>query len=340
MNEADKQVAAHLDRPDWSAFSLAMVRIVYDRRYNLGFPGAQRLHPFDLRKYARAWKSLEHSLGERLREVHVPVGAPVSEDELQLVHEPSYLASLRQSAVVAQAVEVPALRRAPWWLLDRYLLQPMRWATAGTVIAGRAALENGLAFNLGGGFHHAKPGGGEGFSIFNDIAIMIQVLRAGGQLSSGARIACIDLDAHMGNGVAWCFHDDSTVFLFDMHNEAIYPMWDAPARERIDCPIGLAPGCPGSTYLSRLESCLPSFLDSIRRSAPIALAVYNAGTDVLEDDALGGLALTIDEVLLRDRFVLEATHSRAIPTVVVTSGGYGKQSYQSIARMIQSAVTN
>src|SRR5262249_55561944 len=129
----------------------AMACVVYDRRYNLGFPGAQRLHPFDLRKYARAWKALRTEIGPDLDRLHVAVPAPGSDEELSLAHTAEYLKSLRQSAVVAQAIEVPALRRAPWWLLERFVLQPMRWMTAGTILAGRAAFQRGLAFNLGGG---------------------------------------------------------------------------------------------------------------------------------------------------------------------------------------------
>src|SRR5262245_29604308 len=118
-----------------------MVRVAYHPRNNLSFPGAQRLHPFDLRKYARAWKVLGQTRGHWLYEIHSTVDSPVGDGELTLVHTGEYLRSLRQSGVIAQAIEVPALRRAPWWLLDRFLLQPMRWATAGSIVAGRAALE-------------------------------------------------------------------------------------------------------------------------------------------------------------------------------------------------------
>ena len=129
-----------------------MFRVAYHRRYNLGFPGVGRLHPFDLQKYARAWRELKKTLGETLQVARLPVAAPVTDEDLLLVHSRVYLRSLRTSAIVAQAIEVPSLRRAPWWLLDRFVLQPMRWATAGTILAGKAALDCGLAFNLGGGF--------------------------------------------------------------------------------------------------------------------------------------------------------------------------------------------
>jgi histone deacetylase 11 len=315
-----------------------MSRIVYHPRYNLGFPGSQRLHPFDLRKYSRTWRVLRREL-PHWRALHIQVPGPVSDDELRLVHAESYLESLRQSAVVATAIEVPAMRRAPWWLLDRYVLQPMRWATAGTIIAGRAALEHGLVFNLGGGFHHATPGGGEGFSIYNDIAVMIAVLRCEGRLTASSRLVCVDLDAHLGNGVAHCFLEDATVFLFDMHNGSIYPMHDTEAVRRVDCSIELRPGCSGETYMAHLiTERLPAFLHSISRSAPLALAVYNAGTDVLAHDVLGGMALSLEDVLARDQFVLTQLGDRGIPTVVLTSGGYSSISYQAIANMVVAAI--
>jgi len=314
-----------------------MLRVAYHPRYNLGFPGANKLHPFDLRKYARAWGVLKKSLGKRLQEIHLPVTAPVSVEQLALVHTQEYLDSLRASLVVAQAIEVPSLRRAPWWLLDRFVLQPMRWATAGTIIAAQSALHHGVAFNLGGGFHHAKPSGGEGFSIYNDIAVMVRELRRSGKLAETSRVAYIDLDAHQGNGVACCFRDDPRVFLFDIHNGAIYPFLDLVARERIDCLLPVRPDCNGEYYLKLLHERLPPFLDSVSHSATVGLVIYNAGTDVLEGDPLGGLALSMDDVLARDRFVIETLGNRKLPTVVLTSGGYTAVSYQAIARMILAA---
>jgi histone deacetylase 11 len=315
-----------------------MIRVVYHPRYNLGFPGAQRLHPFDLRKYARAWQVLRKSLGDRLRDMHLKVDAPVTDADLALVHTDEYLRSLRQSGVVARAIEVPAMRRAPWWLLDRFVLRPMRWATAGTIAAGRAALDSGLAFNLGGGFHHAKPNAGEGFSIYNDIAVMIRVLQHEEKLAASDRIAYIDLDAHLGNGVAWCFREDPRLFHFDMHNSQIYPSYDSVARQRVDCPLPLAPLCTGSEYLRLLQQRLPPFLDSVTRSAEVGLAIYNAGTDVLDNDPLGGLRLSLDDCLERDRFVLEALRQRSLPTAMFTSGGYTSISYRAIARFVLAAV--
>src|SRR5262249_22922708 len=174
------------------------------------------------------------------------------------------------------------------------------------------------AFNLGGGFHHAKPSESEGFSIYNDIAVMIHTLRREQRIPPDGRIAYIDLDAHLGNGVAWCFRHDASVFLFDMHNGSIYPIFDMVARDRVDCLVPLRPDTRGSEYLNELRRRLPPFLDSVGKSTTVNLAIYNAGTDVLVDDPLGGLGLSLDDVLARDQFVLQSLRERGIPTVVLT----------------------
>ena len=53
----------------------------------------------------------------------------------------------------------------------------MRWACAGTILAGELALEHGLAVNMSGGYHHAKPDAGEGFCIYSDIGLLVDRLR-------------------------------------------------------------------------------------------------------------------------------------------------------------------
>src|SRR5690606_27531322 len=136
----------------------------------------------------------------------------VTRDELLTIHTPEYLEKLRDRRYVARALEVPQLARLPMWALDRYVLRPMRWATHGTMIAAREALEHGLAINLGGGFHHAKPDLGEGFSIYNDIALAALAVRRERLIADDARILAIDLDAHQGNGVSHAMREDSRFF--------------------------------------------------------------------------------------------------------------------------------
>ena len=307
------------------------MRLVYTSRYNIGFLGLERLHPFDSRKYGRAWRAVGREV-RRLRDrAWVGVTRPVALADLAATHDPAYLARLNSSLELARALELPFLRRLPAWAVWRVVLRPMRWAVAGSLVAAREALGCGLALNLSGGYHHAAPDRGEGFCVFNDIAHLVHGLRAEGRLAPNDRVVYVDLDAHQGNGVFHHFRADRRVFVYDAFNPSIYPAHDRAARDRIDCAVPLPTHCTGAEYLRLLELTLPGFLDSVRRTERVGLVVYNAGTDVFADDALGGLNLTAADVLARDQFVIEQTRSRGIPTVMLLSGGYSRESYRLVA---------
>lgn len=310
------------------------MRVIYHPRYNISLFGLERLHPFDSRKYGRAWAMLRHKLGSQLAQYHVRVDRQVSDEELLTVHSREYLSSLRSSRAISRTLEMPLFQFAPAWLLRWRVLQPMRWATRGSVLAARAALETGAAVNLSGGYHHAKPTQGEGFCVFSDAALIVRQLRAERMIQETDRIAYIDLDAHQGNGVCHQFRGDRQVFIFDMYNKDIYPTADYEARERIDCNVPLTFNCLGAEYLRLLRGKLPGFLDSISKSAKVKLAIYNAGTDVFAGDKLGGLNLSAEDVLTRDLFVMDELKERRIPAVMLLSGGYSRESYRLVAATV------
>jgi histone deacetylase 11 len=307
---------------------------VYSRRYNIGLPGLQRLHPFDVRKYGRAYHLLKQRLGHKFTDAVIAPPRPVGRRDLLAIHTAAYLDQLREPAYLARALEVPLLSRIPAWVTDWLVLRHMRWATMGTIVAARQALKCGLAINLSGGYHHAGPSRGEGFSIYNDIALAVRELRSSGALSDQDRVVYVDLDVHQGNGVCHAFFDDNRIYIFDMFNPSIYPASDAKAKRRVDCPVPMFRGCADADYLAALGSKLPVFLDGVSRSGHVGVAIYNAGTDIFIADALGGLNVSADGVLHRDRFVLDQLVQRQIPTVMLPSGGYSRESYKLVANTV------
>lgn len=312
------------------------MKLVYTRRYNIGFLGLERLHPFDSRKYGRAWRAIGRSNRRLRNRAWVGVPGPASDADLAAIHDPAYLTRLRDPNELASALELPFVRKLPGWSVRWAILRPMRWAVAGSLVAAREALADGLAVNLSGGYHHAKPDHGEGFCVFNDVAYLIHGLRAEGRLAADDRVAYIDLDAHQGNGVCHHFRSDRRVFVYDAFNRGIYPAYDRAARDRIDCPVPLPSDCTGVEYLRLLGQSLPGFLDSIGRAGRVGLAVYNAGTDVFEGDTLGGLKLTAEDVLTRDLYVIEQLRARHIPVVMLLSGGYSRESYRLVAHTVSA----
>jgi histone deacetylase 11 len=252
---------------------------------------------------------------------------------LLAVHSPEYLNRLRGAKFVAGVVEIPVFRYVPGWVADRVILRPMRWATMGTVVAAREAMEHGLAINLSGGYHHASPNDGHGFSAYADVALAIEGLRTSGRLKEGDKVVYIDLDAHQGNGVCRTYFEDRRVFIYDQYNRHIFPL-DVRAQRRIDCDASVEGGCGECDYLATLRQKLPAFLDGLTRNDGVSLGVYNAGTDIFVADQLGGMNVSAAGVLERDRFVLEQLIKRRIPTLVVLSGGYSQHSYELVAAMV------
>ncbi len=314
-----------------------MTVVVYNPKYDIRFGGLERLHPFDSRKYSRAYARAKAQLGATLSRATLDPGKGAPASALSTVHTQAYLRKLNEPSVVAAALELGFVRFLPIKLVDRYVLAKMRLATAGTILAAEAAMERGLAINLSGGYHHAKRGSGEGFCVYNDIAIAIRSLRAKGLLAQEQRVLYVDLDAHMGNGVADVFADDRSVTLFDMFNRGIYPADDRAALARLDFGLPLAFGVEDSLYLSALQRELPEAIDGL--SAP-GFAIYNAGTDVFEGDPLGGMKLSEQAILQRDLFVLRHLRERGIPTLMLPSGGYTRESHRFLARAVCEALTN
>ena len=318
--------------------------VVYSPRYDIRACGLEDRHLFDTRKYSRAFGRLSLRLGESFTAMTTSPKCPLRQKDFLAVHSKSYLARLKSASYLAEILEVPDVERIPAPIVRYVVLRPMRWACAGTLLAGDLAVKHGFAINLSGGYHHAKPDAGEGFCVYSDIALVIHHLRGTGAVAAGAPIAYVDLDAHQGNGVCDCFSSDRSVGIFDMFNRDIYPAHDDEARRRIDCAIPLRSECPTDDYLELLEYRLPQFLDSLARSSRIALLIYNAGTDILQDDPLGQLSVSADAIIRRDLFVARQAWRRSIPFIMLLSGGYTEQSHRvisdSVAKILQENTAN
>lgn len=310
--------------------SVIQPKIVSSPDYDIHFFGIEMLHPFDSRKYGRAWKELRRHFGEEVASRTIQPENEIDDDDLLMVHTREYLETLKSSPIIARAVEMAVLASVPYRLLRSRLIHPMRLATRGTVIAGFEAMENGIAVNLSGGYHHASREQGEGFCLYADVPLAIEKLRDDGLLAEDETAIIIDLDAHQGNGHERIYRGQEHAFIFDMYNQSIYPM-DHYARERIDYHIPLNSGVNSSAYLDLLHHKLPEALDRVHKPG---IAFYIAGTDIYEGDLLGGMKVSEDAVLQRDRFVIDQFVSRGIPLAIVLGGGYSKESYRMVTAMV------
>ena len=288
-------------------------------RYVIPLPAG---HRFPIAKYALLRdRALAGGLiaPERL---HEPARATL--EELRLVHTDRYVRSIAEGTVTGEEQRRIGF---PW---SPELVERSLRAVGGTCEAAAAALREGVAVNLAGGTHHAFPDHGEGFCVFNDVAVAVRSLQRRGEI---ARAAVIDLDVHQGNGTHAVFAGDASVFTFSMHGGRNYPFRPAgDARQRTGEPhpyglrvsgnldIDLPDGTRDEEYLRALELALPGVLSA----AMPDLVVYLAGADPHEGDRLGRMALTFDGLLRRDAMVLEACREVGIPVAITIAGGYGR----------------
>lgn len=201
---------------------------------------------------------------------------------------------------------------------SRELAIRSRLAVQGTLNAGLMALQDGMAGNLAGGTHHAMPGFGEGFCVFNDVAVAIRVLKQAKWVNN---VLVIDCDVHQGNGTAEIFRNDPSVYTFSIHGEKNYPFRKPPST----LDIGLPDKTGNKEYLTVLQDAL----EKIYMEFTPDLVFYLAGIDPLETDHFGRLSLTHNGLRERENLVIETTVERNIPIVLLLSGGYAPTVYET-----------
>jgi acetoin utilization deacetylase AcuC-like enzyme len=277
-------------------------------RYTIPLPTN---HRFPIAKYARLRDAVIASGLIPAGNLHEPERAPV--ESLLLVHTERYV-----QAVIAGTLTDAEQRRIglPW---SESLVERSFRAVGGTCEAAAAALDRGVTMNLAGGTHHAFPDHGEGFCVFNDVAVAIRSLQRGGRIR---RAVVIDLDVHQGNGTHAIFAGDASVFTFSMHGGRNYPFHKVPGSLDVELPDGTG----DDAYLGALAEVLPRVLSA---SAP-DLAIYLAGADSHEGDRLGRLCLSFDGLARRDVMVLDACREVGIPVAITIAGGYGRNIEDSV----------
>ncbi|PHR20971.1 MAG: histone deacetylase [Hoeflea sp.] len=262
-------------------------------------------HRFPMGKYTRLMELIRAShMGERVI-VHAP--GPASAAWLSLAHDRVYVDQVL-------ACKVPALieREIGFPVNERVSLRA-RLATAGTVMAARLALAEGIACNTAGGSHHARRAQGAGFCTFNDVAVAAHLLLADGEVG---RVLVIDLDVHQGDGTAEICAGVDAIRTVSMHSEKNYPV----RKQVSSIDVALPDGVRDAAYLETLDWLLPRSIDGF---AP-DLVFYNAGVDPHENDRLGRLSLSDRGLKDRDRRVFSFFRERGIAVASVLGGGYSR----------------
>jgi acetoin utilization deacetylase AcuC-like enzyme len=277
------------------------MKLVYSNQYDLNLGS----HVFPSIKYRLIKEKLLRDGIAQPKDFVEPAAA--ADEDVALVHHREYIRKLQTgklSYLEILRLEIPyspELIRAVWL------------SAGGSILAGRLALEDSVAVNVGGGFHHAHPDHGEGFCVLNDVAIAIRRLQKDKAIE---RVMTVDCDVHQGNGTAAIFGGDHSVFTFSIHQENNYPYPKPPST----LDINLRDGVEDAEYLHELGKGLDQSLAEFKPD----LIFYVAGADPYRDDQLGGLRVSLEGLEQRDRLVFEKAKAQKLPVAVTLAGGYAR----------------
>jgi acetoin utilization deacetylase AcuC-like enzyme len=246
---------------------------------------------------------------------------PASDEDILRVHDPGYVQRLKTGTLSYHEIlqmEIP---------YSRQMVEAVWLAAGGSILAGRKALEDGIAMNIGGGFHHAFPDHGEGFCVIHDVAVAIRRLLADKAIE---RALVIDCDVHHGNGTAAIFARDPNVFTISIHQYNNYPAEKPPS----DIDIHLEDRVTDAEYLAALSH---RYVPAVNQFRP-QLVFYVAGADPYYRDQLGGLSLSLEGLKRRDRLVMEAARKAGAAVAITLAGGYAIDVNETVTIHVNTAL--
>ena len=267
-----------------------MLYIAFDACYAHPLP---ERHRFPMIKYELLPKQLLHEGTCTPRQFISP--KPINKNTVLRVHDAEYYEKL--CALTLSKEEIRGLG----FPLSKELVHREHVIAQGTIDGAEHALTHGIAMNVAGGTHHAFADRSEAFCMLNDQAIAAQWLLDNGMAN---KVLILDLDVHQGNGTAAIFSNHKDVFTFSMHGEKNYPF----RKEKSDWDIELADQTDDSTYLN--QKVQPDFV------------FYLCGVDVIAEDKLGRLGLSMSGCKQRDEMVLKWCRRHDLPVQCSMGGGY------------------
>jgi acetoin utilization deacetylase AcuC-like enzyme len=277
-------------------------KLIYHQRYDLNL-GA---HVFPSQKFRLIAESLRDEGIAAPTDFLQP--APACDEDILRVHTADWVRKLKTGTLTPSDVMRLEIPYSP------ELVEAVWLAAGGSILAGQCALRDGFGANLGGGFHHAYPGHGEGFCAIHDVAVAIRRLQSDKAIAKGM---VIDTDVHHGNGTAAIFRDDPTVFTLSIHQENNYPAHKPPSS--ID--LNMLDRADDDEYLGALIPAVQKALEDFRPD----MVFYLGGADPFCEDQLGGLSLTKKGLLQRDTQIFEEVRRRNIPVATALAGGYARR---------------
>ncbi len=263
------------------------VGITYHEKFSQYDLGAD--HPFKGDRFNNVMVLFKEQGLFRLPSVSLLKPEPVTLRDLLRVHGKEYLDLIFRLAEANKPYDM----ETP---VSPQILEAARLLVGGAIEAGKAIYDGKVerAVALGGGYHHAGRDYGGGFCLFNDVAVLVEVLR---EEYAVKRVLILDYDVHFGNGTSDIYYSDPEVLFISLHQDpkTIYPgigfveEIGEGAGEGFNVNVPLPPGTGDQTYLQALKEVFVPLAEEFKPEIILA----NGGSDAHFADRLGNLGLTV-----------------------------------------------
>lgn len=267
-------------------------------------------HKFPIKKFGELFKLLKQDQIISDKNLHIP--NPVSFQDLARVHTDEYVRKINTLSLSKEE------ERKLGFPMVESVRQRSFVATGGTVLAAELALKHRLACNTAGGSHHAFSDSGNGYCVFNDVAVAAKKLIAEKNIK---KILIFDLDVHQGDGTAKIFQNNDNVFTLSVHSKKNYPL----TKQLSNIDIELDEGVKDDEYL---EVVLKS-LEKVNQ-IQFDFVFYIAGVDIHEEDKIGKFKVSLEGIKKRDELVIANFFDKKIPLCGVLGGGYNRDFNQLV----------
>ena len=285
-----------------------MLKIAFDKKYVLPLPEG---HRFPMLKYELIPDQLLYEGLVSEDQFFSP--KKIKEKWVEKAHDRIYVQNLKSLSLTKSEI------RKTGFPLTKELVEREYMITEGSRQCVDYALEFGVAANIAGGTHHAFRDKGEGFCLFNDVAVASYYALEKFKMD---QILVIDLDVHQGNGTASIFEKENRVYTFSMHGKKNYPF----KKEKSDLDIELDDGVKDDEYLKTLEQTVKKLDAKLNPN----LIFYISGVDILSTDKLGRLKVSREGCKKRDEMVFEFAQKNNVPIVTSMGGGYSEKIYDIV----------
>ena len=277
-----------------------MLKIAHDILYKLPL---KENHRFPMIKYELIPEQL--LIEKTCNENNFFCPGDIEDDVILLTHESNYYINLIKQKLDKKEI------RAIGFPMSENLITREKKIVQGTVESALNSIKYGISMNIAGGTHHAFTNRAEAFCILNDQAIAANFLIENNYCK---KILILDLDVHQGNGTAEIFRSNKNVFTVSFHGEKNYPF----RKEKSDFDYGFSDGTSDNEYLNKIKYEIPRLIENFEPD----FIFYLSGVDIIENDKLGRLSVSINGCKERDKYVLSYCNSNNIPVQVSMGGGY------------------